>query len=70
LESGEPGPVQELAVGLGARYLLPGGIHLPDIIIEARSVDGNRKACQALSERAASLFKAKFERWSLEVGGL
>lgn len=72
-ESGEPGPVQELTVGLEARYCFREGIHLPDIIVEARSVDGNRKACEdacrALSERAASLFEVEFKRWSLEMEG-
>jgi len=72
-ESGEPGPVQELTVGLEARYCFQEGYHLPEIIIEARSVDGNRKACeaacQALSERAASLFQVEFKRWSLEMEG-
>ncbi|MEA3459420.1 MAG: hypothetical protein U9R11_01885, partial [Chloroflexota bacterium] len=70
-ESGEPGPVQEIAVGLEARYCFREGYHLPAIIIEARSVDGNRKACEAacrtLGERATSLFGVEFERWSLEV---
>lgn len=73
-ESGEPGPVQELTVGLEARYCFREGYHLPEVIIEARSVNGNQKACEAacrtLSERAASLFEVEFRRWSLEVESL
>lgn len=71
-ESRQRHPVEELTVGLEARYVIRERVHLPAIIIEARSIAGNRKgceaACQALSESAASLFRVKFHRasWSME----
>jgi hypothetical protein len=70
-ESKKPYPVEELSVGLEAKYIFRERHHLPSISIEARSVDGNRKACQAaceaLSREAAMLFGVRFDHLSLEV---
>lgn len=64
-------PIQELSVGLQAKYVFRERCHLPSIVIEARSVDGNRKACQtaceALSQEAANLFGVRFDHVSLAV---
>lgn len=47
------------------------GYHLPSIVIQARSVSGNRKACQqacqTLGETAASLFAVRFDHASLAI---
>ena len=60
-ESKKPHPVEELAVGLEAKYVFRQHCHLPSIVIEARSVSGNRKACaaacEALCQEAVALFK-------------
>ena len=70
-ESKKPYPVEELSVGLQARYVFRERHHLPTIIIEARSVAGNRKACQlaceALSREAVSLFGVRFDHLSVAV---
>lgn len=64
-------PVEELTVGLLAKYAFRERHHLPSIFIEARSTVGNRKACQAacdaLSRAAASLFGVRFDHISLAV---
>jgi hypothetical protein len=64
-------PVEELTVGLLAKYAFRERHHLPSIFIEARSTVGNRKACQAacdaLSHEAASLFGVRFDHVSLAV---
>jgi hypothetical protein len=70
-ESKKTHPVEELSVGLQAKYVFREGHHLPSITIEARSVAGNRKACQtaceALSREAAALFGVYFDHTSLEI---
>ncbi|MCR4404986.1 MAG: hypothetical protein NUW06_06935 [Candidatus Acetothermia bacterium] len=70
-ESKEPHPIEELSVGLQAKYVFREGYHLPSILIEARSVTGNRKACQAaceaLSREAVALFGVRFDHTSLEI---
>ena len=70
-ESKKPHPVEELSVGLQAKYVFRERHHLPTITIEARSVGGNRKACQsaceALSREAASLFGVRFDHLSVVV---
>ena len=70
-ESKKSYPVEELAVGLQAKYVFREGCHLPAIVIEARSVVGNRKACQAacgaLCREAAALFGVRFDHTSLEI---
>lgn len=70
-ESKERHPIEELAVGLQAKYVFREHYHLPSIVIEARSVTGNRKACQAscesLSREAAALFGVRFDHTSLEI---
>jgi hypothetical protein len=64
-------PIQQLSVGLQAKYVSRERCHLPSIVIEARSVGGNRKACQAaceaLSQEAANLFSVRFGHVSLAV---
>ncbi|OGO41460.1 MAG: hypothetical protein A2Z04_06890 [Chloroflexi bacterium RBG_16_57_9] len=64
-------PVEEVSVGLQGKYISWGGHHLPSIVIEARSVAGNRKACEAvcemLSREAAALFGVCFDHVSLAV---
>jgi hypothetical protein len=64
-------PIQELSIGLQAKYVFRESWHLPSIVIEARSVNGNRKACQAaceaLSQEAANLFGVRFDHVSLAV---
>jgi len=70
-ESRQQYPVEELTVGLEARYSFRESIHLPAVIIQARSIFGNRKgceaACHALSQSTSSLFQVKFDRasWSI-----
>jgi hypothetical protein len=70
-ERKKPPPVEELSVGLQARYVFRQRCHLPSIVIEARSTVGNRKACQsaceALSQEAATLFGVRFAHISLEI---
>ena len=70
-ERKEPPAVEELSVGLQARYVFRKHCHLPSIVIEARSTVGNRKACQAaceaLSREAATLFGVHFDHISLEI---
>ena len=70
-ESGEPQPVEELSVGLRTKYVFREHCHLPSIVVQARSVAGNRKACQAacetLSQEAAALFGVRFDHMSLAV---
>jgi hypothetical protein len=60
-----------LAVGLQAKYVFREGYHLPSIVIEARSVAGNGKACQAACEalcrEAAALFGVRFDHISTEI---
>ncbi|MBI3922132.1 MAG: hypothetical protein HY318_11995 [Armatimonadetes bacterium] len=63
--------VDELSVGLEARCVSRESHWLPSVVVEARSVDGNRKACEAicdsLCEQATGLFKVKFDHQSLTV---
>lgn len=70
-ESKKRHPIEELLVGLQARYVFREGCHLPSIVIEARSVGGNRKACQAaceaLSREAVASFGVRFRHISLAV---
>jgi hypothetical protein len=70
-ESKKHHPIEELSVGLQAKYVFREGCHLPSIVIEARSVTGNQKACQAaceaLSQEADALFGVRFDHSSLEV---
>ncbi|MGA9347459.1 MAG: hypothetical protein WBW48_01480 [Anaerolineae bacterium] len=70
-ESKRPHLVEELSVGLLTKYVFREHCHLPSIVIEARSVVGNRKAChaacEALSQEAAALFGARFDHISLEI---
>ncbi len=70
-ESKKYHPVQELSVGLEAKYVFRQHTHLPCIIIKARSVDGNRKACEAaceaLSREAAKSFQVRFDHMSWAV---
>ncbi len=70
-ESKKRYPVEELSVGLLAKYAFRERHHLPAIVIEARSTVGNRKACQAacdaLSREAAALFGVRFDHISLAV---
>lgn len=40
-------PVDEVTVGLRTGNVTRGGVYLPSIVIEARSVGGNRKGCEA-----------------------
>jgi len=64
-------PVDELSVGLEARYVSRASHWLPCITVEARSVDGNRKACEDICSQlcgeASGLFKVKFDHESLMV---
>lgn len=64
-------PVDELSVGLEARYVSRASHWLPCITVEARSVDGNRKACEDICSQlcgeAAGLFAVKFDHESLRV---
>ena len=64
-------PIEELSVGLQAKYVFREGCHLPSIVIQARSVGGNRKACQAacetLSREAVASFGVRFRHVSLAV---
>jgi hypothetical protein len=64
-------PVDELSVGLEARYVSRASRWLPCITVEARSVDGNRKACEEICSQlcgeAAGLFRVKFDHESLMV---
>ncbi|MCD5407732.1 hypothetical protein LR090_00445 [Candidatus Bipolaricaulota bacterium] len=69
-ESVKPHPIEELSVGLQAKYVFREGCHLPSIVIEARSVTGNRKACQAACEalsQEAALFGVRFDHTSLRI---
>jgi hypothetical protein len=70
-ESMEYHPTRELSVGLKAQHVFREGCHLPSIVIQARSVTGNRKACQAaceaLSREAAALFGVRFDHILLEI---
>lgn len=70
-ERKKPPPVEELSVGLQAKYVFRQHCHVPSIVIEARSVDGNRKACQAaceaLSREAATLFEVRFDHTSWDI---
>lgn len=63
--------IEELSVGLEAKYVSRERYHLPSIVIEARSVAGNRKACQAaceaLSRDATALFGVRFDHLSLAI---
>jgi len=70
-ESKKSHPIEELSVGLYAGNVFREHCYLPSIVIEARSVAGNRKACQVacekLSQEAASLFGVRFDSLSLSV---
>jgi hypothetical protein len=70
-ERKEPPPVEELSVGLQAKYVFRQHCHVPSIVIEARSVDGNRKACEAaceaLSREAATLLGVRFDHTSWDI---
>ena len=70
-ESRQRHHIEELTVGVEARYCFREGYHLPAIIIEARSIGGNRKGCEAtceaLSREAAALFGVRFDRVSREI---
>jgi len=63
--------IEKLTIGLQAGYVFQGGYHLPSIIIEARSVNGNRKACEVacatLGQEASRLFGVHFDHISLAV---
>jgi len=63
--------IEELSVGLEAKYVSRDSYHLPSIVIESRSVFGNRKACEAaceaLSREAVKLFGVKFDHLSLKL---
>jgi len=71
-ESKKHHPIEELTVGLEAGNVFRGGYHLPSLFIEARSVTGNRKACEeaceVLSAEALKLFGVRFDHllWSIE----
>jgi hypothetical protein len=68
-ESKHRHPVEEASVGLQAKYVFRQRHHLPCLTVEARSIDGNRKACEAvcetLSREASALFGARFDHVSL-----
>jgi hypothetical protein len=70
-ERKKPPPVEELSVGLQAKYVFRQHCHVPSIVIEARSTVGNRKACQAackaLSREAATLFGVRFDHTSWDI---
>lgn len=70
-QSKKPQSVDELSVGLEAKYVFRKHCHLPSVVIEARSVAGNRKACEAACEalcrEAAALFKVRFDHLSLAI---
>jgi hypothetical protein len=70
-ERKRPPPVEELSVGLQAKYVFRQHCHVPSIVIEARSTVGNRKACQAaceaLGHEAATLFEMRFDHISWDI---
>jgi len=72
-ERTKPHSIEELSVGLEAKYVSRDSFHLPSIVIESRSVFGNRKACEAacetLSQEAAKLFGVKFDHLSMAIEG-
>src|SRR5438132_1941120 len=59
-ESKRRHPVEEASVGLQAKYVFRQQHHLPCLTVEARSINGNRQACEAvcetLSREASALF--------------
>lgn len=59
-ESKKSHSIEELSIGLEAKYVSQDSYHLPSIVIESRSVFGNRKAgeaaCETLSQEATKLF--------------
>ncbi len=63
--------VDEASVGLRAGNVLRDHVYLPSIFVSARSVGGNRKACEALGaalcQEATRLFGVRFDRVSLDV---
>lgn len=70
-ESKKRHPIEELSVGLQAKHVFRKHHHLPSILIEARSVGGGPKACQAacesLSREATALFGVHFDHILSEI---
>lgn len=64
-------PVQEISIGLSAGLCFSKGYMLPGIEIEARSIDGNIKACEAvcqtLMEKSKEIFNLKSHSIHLSV---
>lgn len=69
--SKESYPVEEISIGLLAKYCMRRSHYLPEIVIEARSITGNRKACEAVCEQlqkqVADLFKTSRSSLSLDI---
>lgn len=67
-------PVDEMTVGLRTGNVMQGGVYLPSIVIEARSVGGNRKGCEAfgavLMAEATRLFGIHFSQWTVAADGM
>jgi len=67
-------PVDEVTVGLRTGNVTRGGVYLPSIVIEARSVGGNRKGCEAfcttLTQEATRLFGVQFDQWAVADDGV
>jgi hypothetical protein len=64
-------PVQEITVGLSGGLCFSKGYMLPEIEIEARSIDGNIKACesicQTLMEKSKEIFRLRHHSVHLSV---
>ena len=64
-------PVKEITIGLSADLCFSKGYMLPGIEIEARSIDGNIKACEAvcqtLMEKSKEIFNLKSHSIHLSV---
>lgn len=67
-------PVDEVTVGLRTGNVMHDGLYLPSIVIEARSVGGNRKGCEAIcttvAQEATRLFGVKFDQWAVADDGV
>lgn len=67
-------PVDEVTVGLRTGNVVRDGVYLPSIVIEARFVGGNRKACEAvcaaLAQEATRLFGVQFDQWAVADDGV
>ena len=64
-------PLQKITIGLSAGLCFSKGYMLPGIEIEARSIDGNIKACEAvcqtLMEKSKEIFNLKSHSIHLSV---